>query len=58
MAPTHLLTAEFDALTLTSARGRSDMYHCGFELVDLRDGQSVWHDRWEVKRAVSGLMYD
>ncbi len=57
-SPTHLLTAEFNALTQTHARGRSDAYLCAFQLVDLESGRIVWEDAWEVKRAVSGLMFD
>ncbi len=56
--PTHLLTAEFRALTQTSARGRSDAYHCAFELLDIESGIIVWEDHWEVKRALSGQTWD
>jgi hypothetical protein len=56
--PTHLLTAEFHALTRTSGRGRSDAYVCSYQLLDLRTGAIVWEDTWEVKRAASGLTYD
>ncbi len=58
MPPTHVLAAEFHSLTNTSAAGRSDMYMCSFQLTDVRDGHLVWEDRWEVKRAVSGLTFD
>ncbi|MCA9296673.1 MAG: hypothetical protein KC983_09145 [Phycisphaerales bacterium] len=58
MNPTHLLTAEFSALTNTSARGRSDDYLCSFQLVGLDDGAIIWEDAWEVKRAISGLTFD
>ena len=58
MPPTHLLTATFSALTVTSGQGRSDTYFCAYELVDLDSGRLVWEDRWEVKRAASGLTYD
>ena len=58
MEPTHVLTAQFNALTSTSAQGRSDAYLCAFELLDLSTGSIVWIDSWEVKRAVSGLTYD
>ena len=58
MDPTHLLTAEFHALTQTSGRGRSDAYVCSYQLLDLDTGTIVWEDTWEVKRAVSGLTYD
>lgn len=58
MNPTHLLTAQFNALTTTSGAGRSDAYFCAFELLDLDTGRIVWQDAWEVKRAVTGLTYD
>ncbi len=58
MPPTHLLTAEFYALTNTSAEGRSDTYMCSFQLLELKGGTIVWENAWEVKRAVSGLTYD
>jgi hypothetical protein len=58
MNPTHQLTAEFNALTNTSGRGRSDAYLCEFELIDLHSATIVWEDSWEVKRSVSGRTYD
>jgi hypothetical protein len=57
-APTHQLTAEFLALTNTSAKGRSDAYLCDYQLLDLRSGAIVWEDSWEVKRSVSGVTWD
>lgn len=58
MNPTHQLTAEFNTLTVTSGRGRSDTYVCSYHLYDLRTGTIVWEDSWEVKRAISGKTYD
>jgi hypothetical protein len=58
MDPTHQLTAEFHALTNTSGRGRTDMYVCDYQLLDLASGKIVWEDTWEVKRAISGRTYD
>lgn len=61
MNPTHLLTAEFYALTNTSGKGRSDAYFCDYQLVDISGGASgamVWEDKWEVKRAIAGKTYD
>lgn len=58
MNPTHLLTATFDALTVTSGRGRSDTYLAAYELVDLQTGRVQWQDKFEVKRAISGRTYD
>jgi hypothetical protein len=58
MNPTHLLTAEFHALTNTSGRGRSDAYLCNYQLVDLHSGALVWEDKWEVKRDITGKTYD
>lgn len=56
--PTHVLYADFLALTSTSSRGRSDAYLCDYQLLDLESGKVVWEDKWEVKRAVSGKTYD
>ena len=47
LAPTHLLSAEFQTLTNTSARGRSDMYVCAFQLTELENGRLVWEDLWK-----------
>jgi hypothetical protein len=58
LEPTHLLAAEFHALTVTSGRGRSDQYVCSFQLLDLSTGALVWHGSWEVKRAAEGRTYD
>jgi hypothetical protein len=58
MNPTHQLTAEFHALTNTSAQGRSDAYFCDYQLLDLQTGTMIWDDAWEVKRHASGLTYD
>jgi hypothetical protein len=58
MSPTHQLTAEFNALTITSAAGRSDTYVCAYQLIDLHRGTIVWEAAWDVKRAVQGVTYD
>jgi hypothetical protein len=58
MHPTHQLTGKFGTLTNTSGKGRSDLYVCGYQLIDLRDGRIVWEGTWEVKRAISGKTYD
>ncbi len=58
MDPTHLLSAEFHALTNTSGAGRSDTYLCSYHLTDIRTGLIVWEDTWEVKRARAGRTYD
>lgn len=69
--PTHLLTAQFSALTQTSGAGgvsrqamqkggggRSDTYLCSYELLDLESGRIIWEDAWEVKRSTRGITYD
>lgn len=56
--PTHLLTAEFHALTNTWTTGRTDAYLNDYQLIDLRSGEIVWEDAWEVKRAIEGLTFD
>lgn len=58
LPPTHVLTAEFHALTNTSGQGRTDAYLCSYQLVALGDGAIVWEDKWEVKRAAEGRTYD
>ncbi len=58
LPPTHLLAAEFQTLTRTSAAGRSDTYVCAFQLTNLRDGRLVWEDLWEVKYAAQGLTWN
>ena len=58
LPPTHLLSAEFQTLTSTSAAGRSDMYVCAFQLTELEYGRLVWEDFWEVKYAVRGVTWD
>lgn len=58
MNPTHQLTAEFHALTNTSAKGRSDAYVCDYQLVNLASGTIVWEGQHEVKRSISGKTYD
>ncbi len=58
LPPTHLLSAEFQTLTSTSATGRSDMYVCAFQLTELEYGRLVWEDLWEVKYAVRGVTWD
>lgn len=58
MTPTHLLTAEFNVLTQSGPGGRSDAYHCAYQLLDLSSGEIIWEDAWEVKRAVAGLTFD
>lgn len=58
LPPTHQVTAEFHALTATSASGRSDTYVCAYQLIDLATGTILWEDRWETKRAVAGTTWD
>jgi len=58
LEPTHQLTAEFNALTNTSAKGRTDAYLCDYQLLDLRSGSIVWEGAYEVKRAIAGKTYD
>ncbi len=50
--PTHVLTAEFYALTHAGRTARSDAYLCTFGLVDLADDTVIWEDRYEVKYQV------
>ena len=52
LAPTHALTATFHALTTATRDARTDTYVCAFQLLDLRNDELIWEDRYEVKRAV------
>ncbi len=58
LEPTHRLTGTFHALTTTGAAGRTDTYHCSYELIDLDTGRVIWEDAFEVKRAVRGRTWD
>ena len=51
--PTHALTATFYAATTAGRSGRTDMYLCAFQLLDLRTSELVWEDAYETKRAVA-----
>ena len=58
LPPTHLLAAEFQTLTQTSAAGRSDTYVCACQLTDIGDGRPGWEDLWGVKYAVRGVTWE
>lgn len=55
---THVMTATFRSSTRAVADGRTELYYCEFELMDLKTGVPVWLDRFEYKRTASGLLWD
>lgn len=58
ITPTHALAATFYSVTQASRAARSDAYLCAFQLLDLRDDQVVWEDRYEVKYATVRNRFD
>lgn len=58
MLPTHSLTATFYAATEYSREVRADAYVCAYQLLDLRNDQVMWEDRYEVKRQVIRHAFD
>jgi hypothetical protein len=58
LVPTHALAATFYSITNLGRAARSDAYLCAFQLLDLRDDQLVWEDRYEVKYATVRNRFD
>jgi len=56
--PTHTLTATFRSATRATREARTDLYFCEFQLQDLRTGETVWNDRFEIKREALGHVWD
>jgi hypothetical protein len=56
--PTHVLTAEFYALTHADRLARSDAYVCAFQLMEMQSEQIIWEDRYEVKYQVERSRLD
>ena len=55
--PEYALTARFSSITDESSKHRSSYYLCVYNLTDLNTGQSLWTDKYEVKRAaVKGFL--
>lgn len=56
--PTHVMTATFRSATRAQDKHRTELYYTEFEIIDLRTGGPVWHDRFEFKRAARGKLWD
>ena len=55
--PRYALVARFRSLTDESRRGRRSYYLCVYQLTDLREGDILWADKYEVeKAAVKGFL--
>jgi len=57
-AVTHTITATFRSVTRSTGEGRTDVYACEFQMIDLRTAESVWIDTFEIKRAAKGSVRD
>ncbi len=56
--PTHQMSATFRSITRATARDRTDLYYCEFEILDMASGEPVWSDRFEYKRSAHGHVWD
>jgi hypothetical protein len=55
--PAYALTARFDSLTKENAEVRSAGYLCTYQLTDLRTRETLWTDKYEVRKtAVKGFL--
>jgi hypothetical protein len=55
--PEYALVARFRSLTDEDASHRSSYYLCVYELTNIQNRQSLWTDKYEVKKtAVKGFM--
>jgi hypothetical protein len=55
--PEYALTARFMSLTDETSRRRTAAYLCVYFLTDLKTGEQLWQDRYEVKKtAVKGML--
>lgn len=57
-APTHTLSATIRSVTRATARARSDLYYCEFEVLELETGEPVWSDRFEIQREALGHVWN
>ncbi len=56
--PEYALTAKFQSLVHETKDRRSDYYLCVYELSDLKSGDVIWSDMYEVKKTAVGGMLD
>jgi PBP1b-binding outer membrane lipoprotein LpoB len=55
--PEYALTARFSSITDESSKHRSSYYLCVYDLTDVNTGQTLWTDKYEVKKsAVKGFL--
>jgi PBP1b-binding outer membrane lipoprotein LpoB len=55
--PEYALTARFSSITDESSKHRSSYYLCVYNLTDINTGQTLWTDKYEVKKsAVKGFL--
>jgi PBP1b-binding outer membrane lipoprotein LpoB len=55
--PEYALTARFSSITDESSKHRSSYYLCVYNLTDISSGQTLWTDKYEVKKsAVKGFL--
>lgn len=57
---THTITATFRSVTRVGedGKGRTDVYACEFQMLDLNANESVWIDTFEFKRSATGSVRD
>ena len=57
---THTITATFRSVTRVPAdgEGRTDVYACEFQMLDLNSNEPVWLDTFEFKRTATGSVRD
>ena len=57
---THTITSTFRSVTRVGedGSGRTDVYACEFQMLDLSRNESVWIDRFEFKRSATGSVRD
>jgi hypothetical protein len=57
---THTITATFRSVTRIGADGdgRTDVYACEFQMLDLNTNEPVWLDTFEFKRTATGSVRD
>ncbi|HZZ42718.1 MAG TPA: hypothetical protein VFE58_07255 [Tepidisphaeraceae bacterium] len=57
LQPDYALTARFDSLGNESSKQRTEGYLCSYELINLRTRETLWTDKYEVKKtAVKGFL--
>ena len=55
--PEYALTARFSSITDESSKHRSSYYLCVYNLTDIKTGQTLWTDKYEVKKsAIKGFL--